>query len=149
MDSLPVPLLIQCLLYLIGNLFDDDDKPIPGLALLPRSIRIKLILLLPAVDVHKLEGTSVTHDILMDEIWETFYKERQLRPYQYSCGLLPILNKHTSPFSFKGLYFSTAMLDPDFLGYHMFYLFIIIFHYIDCVDLTQMHPIQDCKRDPQ
>ena len=29
------------------------------------------------------------------------------------------------------------------------YLFIIIFHYNDCVDLTQMHPIQDCKRDPQ
>uniref|UniRef100_A0A1X7UA40 F-box domain-containing protein n=1 Tax=Amphimedon queenslandica TaxID=400682 RepID=A0A1X7UA40_AMPQE len=63
-------------MYLIGNLFDDDDKPIPGLALLPRSIRIKLLLLLPAVDVHKLEGTSVTADILMDEIWETLYKER-------------------------------------------------------------------------
>lgn len=31
----------------------------------------------------------------------------------------------------------------------LLYLFIIIFHYIDCVDLTQMHPIQDCKRDPQ
>ena len=31
----------------------------------------------------------------------------------------------------------------------LLYLFIIIFHYIDCVDLTRMHPIQDCKRDPQ
>ena len=122
MDSLPVPLLIQCLLYLIGNLFDDDDKPIPGLALLPRSIRIKLLLLLPAVDVHKIEGTSVTSDILMDEIWETLYNnQRQLWPYQYHHGLLSILDKHTSPFSFKDLYFSTVMKDSNNLGYHMFY----------------------------
>uniref|UniRef100_A0A1X7U9I8 F-box domain-containing protein n=1 Tax=Amphimedon queenslandica TaxID=400682 RepID=A0A1X7U9I8_AMPQE len=108
MDSLPVPLLIQCLLYLIGNLFDDDDKPIPGLALLPRSIRIKLLLLLPAVDVHKLEGTSVTADILMDEIWETLYKERNHDRQ---------LDKHNSLFSCKDLYFSTAMVD----SYLMFY----------------------------
>ena len=128
MDSLPVPLQIQCLLYLIGNLFDDDDKPIPGLALLPRSIRIKLLLLLPAVDVHKIEGTSVTHDILMDEIWKTLYKERQLRPYHRSYGgllpiELPILDERTSLFSFKDLYFSTAMLHPcfSFDGHYMFY----------------------------
>ena len=88
MDSLPVPLLIQCLLYLIGNLFD-DDKPIPGLALLPRSIRIKLLLLLTAVDVHELEGTSVTADILMDEIC---YKERKR-------SQLHLLDKHNSLFS--------------------------------------------------
>ena len=101
MDSLPVPLLMQCLLYLIGNLFDDDDKPIPGLALLPRSIRIKLLLLLPAVDVHKLEGTSVTSDILMDEIWETLYKER-------TCNKCWPLNKYIYllSFSWKDLYFS-------------------------------------------
>ena len=76
MDSLPVSLQMQCLLYLIGNLFDDDDKPIPGLALLPRSFCIKLLLLLPAADVLKLEGTSFTSDVVMDEIWETLYKER-------------------------------------------------------------------------
>ena len=111
MDSLPVPLLIQCLLYLIGNLFDDDDKPIPGLALLPRSIRIKLLLLLPAVDVHKLEGTSVTADILMDEIWETLYKERKRDQ---------LLDEHNSLFSCKDLYFSAAMVDPR-TSYLMFY----------------------------
>ena len=113
MDSLPVPLLIQCLLYLIGNLFDDDDKPIPGLALLPRSIRIKLLLLLPAVDVHKLEGTSVTADILMDEIWETLYKERKHSQ---------LLDKHNSLFSCKDVYFSAAMVHPRTrLNYLMFY----------------------------
>ncbi|XP_019855339.1 PREDICTED: uncharacterized protein LOC109584164 [Amphimedon queenslandica] len=111
MDSLPVPLLIQCLLYLIGNLFDDDDKPIPGLALLPRSIRIKLLLLLPAVDVHKLEGTSVTADILMDEIWETLYKERNHNRR---------LDKHNSLFSCKDLYFSEAMVNLK-NNYLMFY----------------------------
>ena len=105
MDSLPVPLLIQCLLYLIGNLFDDDDKPIPGLALLPRSIRIKLLLLLPAVDVHKLEGTSVTADILMDEIWETLYKERTCNN---DCWSLEgqSLDEYIYLFSWKDLYFS-------------------------------------------
>ena len=117
MDSLPVPLLIQCLLYLIGNLFDDDDKPIPGLALLPRSIRIKLLLLLPAVDVHKLEGTSVTADILMDEIWETLYKER---PKEMECNQQ--LDEYSSLFSCKDVYFSAAMVHSRTrLNYLMFY----------------------------
>ena len=117
MDSLPVPLLIQCLLYLIGNLFDDDDKPIPGLALLPRSIRIKLLLLLPAVDVHKLEGTSVTADILMDEIWETLYKERN-KEMEWNQQL----DEYSSLFSCKYVYFSAAMVHPRTrLNYLMFY----------------------------
>ena len=48
---------------------------ITDLELLPRQLRIKLLLLLPAVDVCKLEGTSVTHDISMnDEIWEKTFK---------------------------------------------------------------------------
>uniref|UniRef100_A0A1X7TGL0 F-box domain-containing protein n=1 Tax=Amphimedon queenslandica TaxID=400682 RepID=A0A1X7TGL0_AMPQE len=104
MDSFT--LQIQCLLYLVGNLFDDDDKPISGLALLPRSIRIKLLLLLPAVDVHKLEGTSVTADILMDEIWETLYKERICE--RSDCRLSLDVNhyNYTSLFSWKDLFFS-------------------------------------------
>ena len=75
MDSLPAPLYIQCLLYIIGNLYDDNDEPIPGLGLLPRQLRIKLLLLLPAIDVCKLEGTSVTRDISMnDEIWKRIWE---------------------------------------------------------------------------
>ena len=141
MDSLPVPLLIQCLLYLIGNLFDDDDKPIPGLALLPRSIRIKFLLLLPAVDVHKLEGTSVTADIVMDEIWETLYKERKRHQ---------LLDKHNSLFSCKDLYFSAAMVDPR-TSYLMFYeankeLSVYFTHvkksvYIGCNKIATFHNV--------
>ena len=50
--------------------------PPNSLGLLPRFIRIKLLLLLPAVDVAKLEGTPVTSGISMNEIWETICKER-------------------------------------------------------------------------
>ena len=73
--SYPVSLQLQCLLYIIGNLYH-GSKLIPGLGLLPRQLRIKLLLLLPAIDVCKLEGTSVTRDISMNEIWERLYKER-------------------------------------------------------------------------
>ena len=80
--SYPVPLRLQCLLYIIGHLIIDeiwtrsDGIPINSLALLPRMVRVRLLLLLPAADVAKLEGTPVTNDISMDEVWETLYKER-------------------------------------------------------------------------
>ena len=71
--SHPATLQLQCLLYIIGHLHDFTDD---NLGLLPLSFRIKLLLLLPAVDVAKLEGTPITHGISMDEIWERIYKER-------------------------------------------------------------------------
>ena len=99
--SHPVRLQVQCLLYIIGHISFDANVigvgsqtglPLTGisifinnarrylppnsLGLLPRSIRIKLLLLLPAVDVAKLEGTPVTSGISMNEIWETICKER-------------------------------------------------------------------------
>ena len=75
--SHPAPLRLQCILFIIGRLFLEGlSIPVPSLALLPRSIRVKLLLLLPPVDVLQLEGTAVTRDISMDEIWETLYKER-------------------------------------------------------------------------
>ena len=80
--SYPVSLQLQCLLYIIGHIFtsiydrDDDNLPISSLGLLPRFIRIKLLHLLPAVDVAKLEDTPVTNGISMDEVWEVIYKER-------------------------------------------------------------------------
>ena len=82
--SYPVPLQLQCLLFIIGNITYQGDNVIPvsSLALLPRYIRYQLLLLLPAVDVCKLEGTPVTHDISMDEIWETIFKKRMPLPYQ-------------------------------------------------------------------
>ena len=80
--SYPVSLQLQCLLYIIGHIFntdddtDDDNLPINSLGLLPRFIRIKLLHLLPAVDVAKLGDTPVTNGISMDEVWEVIYKER-------------------------------------------------------------------------
>ena len=77
--SHPVRLQVQCLLYIIGHIsFNAVGTGLPpnSLGLLPRFIRIKLLLLLPAVDVAKLEGTPVTSGISMNEIWETIYKER-------------------------------------------------------------------------
>ena len=82
--SYPVPLRLQCLLYVIGHLFLEVSPrvsqrasiPVNSLALLPRMVRVRLLLLLPAADVAKLEGTPVTNDISMDEVWETLYKER-------------------------------------------------------------------------
>ena len=76
--SYPASLQLQCLLYIIGHIFNtsDDNLPINSLGLLPRFIRIKLLHLLPAVDVAKLEDTPVTNGISMNEIWEVIYKER-------------------------------------------------------------------------
>ena len=73
----PVPLKLQCLMFVIGHMFQQDHSvPVSMIALLPRSIRIKLLLLLPAVDICMLESTPVTQGIVMDEIWETLYKNR-------------------------------------------------------------------------
>ena len=85
--SHPASLQLQCLLYIIGHIkFEPTDiitigadvpnLPVGCLGLLPRSIRIQLLCLLPAVDVAKLEGTPVTIGISMDEIWEYIFNER-------------------------------------------------------------------------
>ena len=92
--SHPVRLQVQCLLYIIGHIsFNAVGTGLPpnSLGLLPRFIRIKLLLLLPAVDVAKLEGTPVTNGISMNEIWETICKER-----------LPLHKKHSIHDKFGG-----------------------------------------------
>ena len=66
--SYPASLQLQCHLYLMGHL---DELTFTSLSLLPRHIHHELILLLPAVDVCQLEGTPVTADILMDDVWQT------------------------------------------------------------------------------
>ena len=53
-----------------------QSLPISSLGLLPKFMRIKLLLLLPATDVAQLEGTPVTNGIQMDEIWEAIFRER-------------------------------------------------------------------------
>lgn len=80
--SLVVSLQIQCLLSIAGRYLNSSNdihslSLLPGLHLLPLSIRIQLLILL-AVDVCKLEGTLVTADIksMDDEVWQILYRER-------------------------------------------------------------------------
>ena len=75
-----VSLQDQCHLFIVGYLFESDKGeegiPISLLALLPLSIRRQLLLLLPVIDVCRLENTPFTHGIAMDAIWETLYNKR-------------------------------------------------------------------------
>ena len=124
--SYPVSLRLQCLLYIIGHIFtgyfnsDDDNLPINSLGLLPRFIRIKLLHLLPAVDVAKLEDTPVTNGISMDEVWEVIYKERLPLYKKEEMEFLGIKSKFGTPedlleegiesVTWKEAYFNTAFL---------------------------------------
>lgn len=65
--SYPAPLQLQCMLYIVGHI---DEVPFYILALLPHHIRHELLLMLPVVDVCKLEETPVTIDLPMDNLWK-------------------------------------------------------------------------------
>ena len=55
-------------MFIVGHL---DELPSDVIALLPIGIRRKLLLMLPALDICKLEETPVTDGISMDdEIWK-------------------------------------------------------------------------------
>ena len=123
--SYPVSLQLQCLLYIIGHIFtsiydrDDDNLPISSLGLLPRFIRIKLLHLLPAVDVAKLEDTPVTNGISMDEVWEVIYKERlplhKKEEIEFQINskfgtLEDLLEEGIESVTWKEAYFNTAFL---------------------------------------
>ena len=85
-------------MLIVGRLFDDIVIYFPGtvdptiqISLLPRSLRRKVLLLLPAVDVCRLEGTSATNGIAMEEIWEELFKERMPccnKEKLLQCGLM-------------------------------------------------------------
>ena len=96
----PAPLQLQCLLYLVGHL---DELTSTSISLLPRHIRHELLLILPAVDVCQLEGTPVTADILMDDVWQTLYNKRIDGDY-FDCEYLLQLADYVS-LSWKDKYF--------------------------------------------
>ena len=73
-----VPLEIQCYTFIVGHL---DKLPSDVIALLQIRIRRKLLLMLPALDICKLEETPVTDGtcISMDEeIWKWKCNERKV-----------------------------------------------------------------------
>ena len=66
--SYAVSLQMQCYMFIVGHL---DELPFDVIALLPIGIRRKLLLMLPALDICKLEETPVTDGISMGyEIWK-------------------------------------------------------------------------------
>ena len=75
-----VSLQDQCVFFIVGHLFESDNGdegiPLVMLARLPLAIRRRLLLLLPVVDVCRLEDTPVTNGIVMDEIWEALFNKR-------------------------------------------------------------------------
>ena len=134
--SHPVRLQVQCLLYIIGHISFDAKRwsrtsrylPPNSLGLLPRFIRIKLLLLLPAVDVAMLEGTPVTSGISMNEIWETICKERLPlhkkkeieRKIGNAIGTLEDLREEgVESVSWKDAYFNIAFLFSQLFFNHM------------------------------
>ena len=87
-QNTPLTLQDQCLLHLICNL---PLFPTESLALLPRHIRYKLVVNLPAVDISRLEGSSFfsstgrnSDAIDSDKVWKEVFNSRMLRPsYQW------------------------------------------------------------------
>ena len=110
----PVRLELQCLMFVIGHLFQPGHNALVHMtALLPRSIRIKFLLLLPAVYVHKMEATPITDGIFMDEIWETLYKERI--PLRCSAPEMPddYKEKYGIVVTWKEAYFNAVFSLPQ------------------------------------
>ena len=94
-----------------------QSLPISSLGLLPKFMRIKLLLLLPATDVAQLEGTPVTDGIQMDEIWEAIFRERlplhkrkQMEGIYRKDIITPndLHDKGAESVSWKDVYFNTV-----------------------------------------
>ena len=70
--SLPFYLEDLCLLVIINDL---GSYPTELLALLPSSLRHRLLRCVPALDLCRLEGTPVANGVNIEEIWELRLKE--------------------------------------------------------------------------
>ena len=106
--SFPAPLRLQSLLFVIGHL---DQYRNETLALLPPRTRRELLLNLPVIDVCRLEGSGVTEDIDMEEVWKTLYYNRlpthQEEFEDYLATIDEIEETGANP-SWKDCYFSTV-----------------------------------------
>ena len=72
-----VSLQLQCLLFIVGHVHEFSSTAI---GLLPSSIRRKLLLHLPVVDILKLECTPATANISMDDLWQVLFNTRMPPP---------------------------------------------------------------------
>ena len=100
----PAPLRLQSLLFIIGHF---DQYRNETLALLPPRTRHELLLNLPVIDVCRLEGSGVTEDIDMEEVWKTLYYNR-LPTHQKSFEqFLRTVDDNEEMDSWKDCYFTS------------------------------------------
>ena len=103
----PARLQTQCLLHLVGY---NNDYNTATLGLLPSFIRVQLLLLLPALDVVKLEGTPVTTGLSMSEIWKAIFKERLHNIGSIFFRPEDLERKGVKSASWKEAYFTTVFV---------------------------------------
>ena len=102
----PAPLRLQSLLFIIGHL---DQYKNETLALLPPRTRRELLLNLPVIDVCWLEGSGVTEDIDMEEVWKTLYHNRlPTHQKKFELFLTTIDDREEMDSSWKDCYFSSV-----------------------------------------
>ena len=103
----PAPLRLQSLLFIIGHL---DQYRNETLALLPPRTRRELLLSLPVIDICRLEGSGVTEDIDMEEVWKTLYYNRlptHQKPFE---KFLKTVDDNEEMDSWKDCYFTSVFL---------------------------------------
>lgn len=90
-------------LFIVGHL---QELPVDLLGLLPVGIRRRLLLMLPILNICKLEGTSVTDGIAMDdEIWKL-----RCSGVKFKC----FYDRYTSsglPLTWKECFFQVYLLE--------------------------------------
>ena len=111
----PAPLRIQSMLFIIGHLDEYENET---LALLPLRTRQTLLLNLPVIDVCKLEGSGVTEDIDMEEVWKTLYYNRlPTHPKDFE-EILTAMVDDMEELTWKDRYFSSLFLLKYTVAHH-------------------------------
>ena len=101
----PAPLRLQSLLFIIGHL---DQYRNETLALLPLRTRRELLLNLPVIDVCRLEGSGVTDNIDMEEVWKTLYYNRLPTHQSRFEQFLKTVDDNEEMDSWKDCYFTSV-----------------------------------------
>ncbi len=94
---LPFPLQDLCLLVIMSNL---DSYQVDLLASLPLQLRQRLFSILPALDLYRLENTSVAARVDINEIWKSRSAPKPSAPAPKSNSLSSHLG-HESKSSFQ------------------------------------------------
>ena len=100
----PAPLRLQSMLFIIGHLEEYENET---LALLPPRTRRELLLHLPVSDVCRLEGSGVTENINMEEVWKILYYNRLPTHQKELQQFLTTVDDNEEMDSWKECYFTS------------------------------------------